>query len=544
MTIYDQLYDLLVKHTGEESISLGHPDNFEHGDYASPIALALAKKQKRSPMTIAEELKKEIENDPRGRELLARAEVAPPGYLNFFLSRHAFAKQLASILAKPDDWGKNAALENKKIMVEYTDPNPFKEFHIGHLMSNAIGESISRIVESSGAEVKRANYQGDVGLHVAKAVWGIQRGRKKEEAYVYGAIAYENDENAKKEIKEINKKIFDTSDKNINALYGEGKQWSLDHFEKIYQRLNTHFDEYFFESETGPRGKAIVEDALKKNIFEKSDGAVVYRGERKGLHTRVFMSSEGLPTYEAKELGLAFIKQERWPHDISFVVTANEITEYFRVVLGALSEIDATLAQKIVHVPHGLLRFASGKMSSRTGNVIRAEDLLNEAKEKLREKTNDEVIAEAAAIGAVKYSILRQSAGKDIIFDFDTSLSFEGDSGPYLQYTHARARSVLQKAGRKGDALSGSKTIHKYSVPLERLLLWFPDAVAEALTARDSHYVAHYLFSLAQAYNNFYAHERIIGAKDGSYKLALTEAVAITLKNGLWLLGIQAPERM
>lgn len=543
IAVSQQIRDLLIKHTGEASIFLDHPDDPQHGDYASPVAMALAKKQKRSPMIIAEELKKKIEDAPQSKELLARVEVALPGYLNFFLSRETYAKQLASILGKPDEWGRNDTLAGKKIMVEYTDPNPFKEFHIGHLMSNAIGEAISRIVEFSGAEVKRANYQGDVGMHVAKALWGMRQ-VKKEEAYAYGSVAYEDNEKAKKEIQEINKAIFEKSDNKINALYEEGKQWSLDRFEKIYQRLGTRFDEYFFESQTGSRGKEIVEEGLKKGIFEKSDAAIVYRGEKKGLHTRVFINSEGLPTYEAKELGLAFIKQERWPHDVSLVVTGNEIIEYFRVVMAALFEIDAALAQKIIHVPHGFLRLKSGKMSSRTGEIIRAEDVLDEAKEKLREKTNDEAIAEAAAVGAVKYSILRQSAGKDIIFDFDTSLSFEGDSGPYLQYTHARARSVLEKAGRKGDATSKSKIIYKDSVAVERALLWFSDAVRESLETRDPHHIANYLFNLAQKFNSFYARETIIGSGRMLYSLAVTEAVVTTLKNGLWLLGIQAPERM
>lgn len=542
----ETIINLIAKHTGlpVATVAVDHSEHPAHGDYASPIAFVLAKKQKRPPMIVAEELKKAIENDPGSKEFFVRVEVALPGYLNFFLSPDVFAKQLAFILENPDDWGKNSALVGKKIMVEYTDPNPFKEFHIGHLMSNAIGEAISRIVEFSGAEVKRANYQGDVGLHVAKAVWGMKH-VKKEEAYAHGAATYENDENAKKEIQEINRAIFEKSDEKINALYEEGKQWSLDRFEKIYQRLGTRFDEYFFESETGRRGKEIVKDALKKGIFEKSDGAVVYRGEKKGLHTRVFINSEGLPTYEAKELGLAFIKQERWSHNISFVVTGNEIIEYFRVVMAALSEIDEGLARKIIHVPHGFLRLKSGKMSSRTGEIIRAEDLLNEAKKKLHEKTNNEIIAEVAAVGAVKYSILRQSTGKDIIFDFNTSLSFEGDSGPYLQYTHARVLSVLEKSKKsKGGTVAPLRNSSHALYAVERFLFWFPDVVREALHARDPHFIAHYLSDLAQAFNSFYAKERILGADDEEYKLALTVAVAATLKNGLWLLGISAPERM
>lgn len=570
MTIHDQLRDLLIKHTGEETVPLDHPDQPEHGDYASPVAMALAKKQGRAPMDIAGELKKEIENDPLSKEFFARVEVAPPGYLNFFLSRDVFAKQLTSILEKPDEWGRNNTLAGKKVMVEYTDPNPFKEFHIGHLMSNAIGEAISRIIEFSGAEVKRVNYYGDVGMHVAKAIWGMERILNESfesvkeydlqkrvgflgRAYAYGANAFEENENVRREIKEFNKKIFERSDKHINELYDEGKQWSLDCFEVIYKRLGTKFDYDFPESAVWRKGSELVAEGLAKGVFEKSDGAVVFRGEMYGLHTRVFINSEGLPTYEAKELGLAVKKHEAYPHDTTIIITANEIVEYFKVVLAALNKLYPDLAAKIFHVPHGFLRLASGKMASRKGNVVTGDGLVDKAKEMITKKVNasesvpenqKDVVTEQIAVGAVKYSILRQSSGKDIIFDFNTSLSFEGDSGPYLQYTHARARSVLEKAGRKGDATSRSKIISGESVEIERLLLWFPEMVVKALDARDPHYIATYLSDLAQAFNSFYAKERILGADDDSYKLALTAAVAATLKNGLWLLGIQAPERM
>ncbi|MEK7480719.1 MAG: arginine--tRNA ligase [Patescibacteria group bacterium] len=559
----DKLFTLLHAHTGAAAIPLDHPDQPEHGDYASSIAMARAREEKRAPMEIAKEIKESIEQDPAFTNLLDHIEVAPPGFLNFFFSRSAIAEHIASIGARPDAWGKNSAYRGKKVMVEYTDPNPFKEFHIGHLMSNAIGEAISRIIELSGAEIKRVNYQGDVGLHVAKAVWAMDRLQKKDDepahvflgrCYAFGAARYEQDETARAEITLINKQIFEKSNPQTNAYYDSGLKDSLDYFETIYQRLGTHFDEYFFESGVGPRGKTLVEQHLEDGIFEQSDGAVIYRGEKKELHTRVFITSEGLPTYEAKELGLAYIKQERWPHNLSIVVTGNEIIEYFRVVKAALADIDSTLAprlarlaQKIAHVPHGMLRLPSGKMSSRTGEVIAANDLLDEAKKRLQEKTTDEIIAEAAAVGAVKYSILKQSAGKDIIFDFVTSLSFEGDSGPYLQYTHARARSVLERAGNPRETAGlQSPLAHPSSEmrAVERILFWFPDAIADAHDAYDPHYVAHYLFSLSQTFNAWYAKERIIGAESEAYNLALTRAVAATLKNGLWLLGIPAPERM
>lgn len=576
MALRDMLKEKISQAVGEYAGSLAVPDfsvetpeSAEHGDYATNVALMLGKSLGRKPMEVAEELGKKLADERW------EVSVAAPGFLNFRFTSTVRATHICAIIELQDQYGANELLKDKKVIVEYTDPNPFKEFHIGHLMSNTIGESISRIVRFGGAEIKRANYQGDVGIHVAKAVWAMihkadpgiwkeidrkdnaYKANRLGQMYAVGAKAYESDEKAKKEIQEINKKIFGKNDGMIQELYEKGRAWSLAYFEEIYKELGTKFDFYFFESETGDRGNGIVSEGLQKDIFEISEGAVVFRGEKDGLHTRVFINSEGLPTYEAKELGLAVMKSERYPHDISLVVTGNEIVGYFKVVLAALRKLYPEIAEKIQHVPHGMLRLKSGKMSSRTGDVIRAEDLLENTRvelvsriheimsgEKDMWRAENQVVAAQVALGAIKYSILRQSAGKDIIFDFETSLSFDGDSGPYLQYTHARARSVLQKAGKKGNATLRSKTIHEDSIAVERFLFYFPDAVEEALRTYNPHHIANYLFHLAQKFNSFYAHEKIIGSERMLYSLAVTEAVAITLKNGLNLLGIEAPEEM
>lgn len=528
-------------------VHVEYPADFSHGDYSTNVAMQYAPQAKKSPKKFAQELIRYIErNLPKEIE---KAEVAGPGFINFYLSKDFFAENIEKILDKKNEYGKNALLKNKKVIIEYTDPNPFKEFHIGHLMSNAIGESLARIIEFSGAEVRRANYQGDVGLHVAKAIWGkIQKPNVLwGEAYAYGAQNYEKN---KKEIDEINKKIYKKSDPEINALYEEGKRESLSGFKKIYEMLGTKFDYYFFESETGPIGLEIVKKY--KNIFEKSDGAIVFRGEKfdASLHTRVFVTKEGLPTYESKELGLAKIKYEKYPYDISFVVTGNEVKDYFRVVHKAMEQVFPELAEKTKHIPHGMLRLTTGKMSSRTGEVISVENLLNDVKIRVLQKMKDndvpekEKIADHVAVGAVKYSILKQAAGNDIIFDFDKSLSFEGDSGPYLQYTHARACSLMTKAKDAGIKMSFKKMPEKIE-DIERFLERFPHIVERAYAEQEPHYITTYLIELAGSFNTFYAHERIVdGGEHAPYRLALTEAVSIVLKNGLWLLGIEAPERM
>jgi arginyl-tRNA synthetase len=563
---------------GETDVVFEHPSNARHGDYSTNIALVCAKSAGKSPRGLAEDLARELEkNKP---EAIGKIEVAGPGFINFFLSKKFFVGRVREIVERGEDYGRNDLFKGKKVIIEYTDPNPFKEFHIGHLMSNTIGESISRLFEFSGAEVRRVNYQGDVGLHVAKALWGKLHNKHLPwgDAYAAGSKAYGKDDSTKADIIEINKAIYEivlgsgNGDERLSRLYFSGRIETLKAFEKIYSRLGmkliggdgeagAHFDKYFYESETGKIGKEIVQANIGK-VFEESNGAIVFRGEKYGLHTRVFLTSNGLPTYEAKELGLAILKHKRMPHDLSIVITGNEIVGYFRVVLEAMRHIPdmETIAKKIAHVPHGMLRLPTGKMSSRTGDVISAEDLLDQVQEAVlqRMKTGEfdnverEKVADLIAVGAVKYVILRQSAEKDIIFDFDKSLSFEGDSGPYLQYTYVRARSVLKKAKEeKGNAafkFDPDTLDLAYGGEIsgvERLLYQFPEVVKRASMEYSPHYITTYLTELASAFNTYYAMNKIVSdTAESPYRLALTQAVAIMLKSGLCLLGIDAPERM
>ena len=549
-------------------VEIDRPGNPQFGNYSSNVALRIPRGAGESPEALAQKIVEVIEK-PTG---ISKVDVALPGFINFFLSDDYLRDCVARVIKSGTTYGRNDTHKGEKILIEYTDPNPFKELHIGHLMSNAIGESLSRIFEYSGAEVKRANYQGDVGLHVAKAIWGwlslMREGKMKLEAlsnfsledraqalgtfYVRGAMAYEDDASGevRKEIEELNKKIYEKTDGTVNELYEHGRAWSLEKFEEIYKRLGTKFDFYFFESETGIFGKEVVAEHIEDGIFEESDGAIIFRGEKYGLHTRVFVTAGGLPTYEAKELGLAQIKHKRYPYDISFVVTGNEIVEYFKVLLAAMKLVFLGLAEKTRHIPHGMLRLSGGKMSSRKGEVISAEEIIKEVKKLILSKMGERIVgserdevAFQVAVGALKYAMLKQASGRDIIFDFDTSVSFEGSSGPYLQYAFARTCSVLNKAKQEG--VLGGAGEGGVSSGIENLLERFPDVVRKAQKEHASHHITNYLLELAQAFNNFYAKEKIVGAeKDSSYKVALTEAVSIVLKNGLWLLGMPAPERM
>lgn len=546
--------------------SVEHPEEYSHGDYSTNIAMVLSKAVSTNPRELAEKIAEEIRSNKS--DYLEKIEVAGAGFINFYLTRDFFTQSIQEIIAS-NIIGKNNLLDGKKMMVEYTDPNPFKPFHIGHLMTNAIGESIARILEHSGAEVRRANYQGDVGLHVAKAFYGMQkRGMPEDmeasveilssyigECYVLGSDAYEQDANAKIEIDTLNKRIYAREEREINEVYDWGFGVTMKAFENLYKILGTTFTYYFLESKMAPIGEAIVRSHIG-NVFEESEGAIVFKAENHDskLHTRVFITKAGLPTYETKELGLTEEKFKTFPEmDTSLVITANEQLEYMKVVSKAISLFHPEHEKKMKHIVHGMMRLSGGKMSSRKGNVVTGESLIRDTISEIAEKIQDrdlgidekKIISEVVGVAAIKYSILRSKAGSDIIFDMDQSISTEGDSGPYLQYSYARARSILEKAKKEGLSSNASMSTPEV-IELERILYRFPEVVARCANEFEPHYLATFLTELARSFNNFYANSVIIDPQDllSPYKLALTEAFSKTMKTGLELLGIQAPEKM
>lgn len=545
----------------EKGFVLAHPKDIKNGDYAFFVAIGNPEEYAEALGQAQGDLQKQIK------------KIESVGkFINFYLSKEFFADSVNEILEQKEKYGQNNLLNDQKTIIEYTNTNVLKPMHIGHLMGNVVGESISRIIEANGAEIKRNTYEGDVGLHIAKAVWGIiklggimegvvsEKAKYIGEAYASGSNAYEDDKNAEEEIKEINKKLYEKSDNDLFKLYEWGRGVSLDHFEELYKKLGTKFDFYFFESEIADESLKIVKEFLKKGLFEESDGAIIFRGEKfdPKLHTRVFVTKQGLPTYEAKDIAHAIRKYKEYESDKSIIITANEQDNYFEVMLRALKEIKPEIAEQTKHLSHGMLKLATGKMSSRKGNIITGEVLIEDVEDLIKEKIKDREfsdkekneVAEEVAIGAIKYSILRQAIGGDIIFDFDKSISFEGDSGPYLQYACVRANSILNK-------LSVEKLEHAFKVSkgtfdtwettdLERYLYRFPEVVERAGKEYAPHYILTYLTELASLFNSFYANNKIIDEADptSSYKVALTQAVAHILKSGLRLLGIKVPKKM
>ncbi|HCM52217.1 TPA: arginine--tRNA ligase [Candidatus Saccharibacteria bacterium] len=531
---------------------LSRPEE-KFGDFSTNVAMQLAAQVGKKPAEIAAALVETIDS----KVLDGQPTIAGPGFINFRLSDRALTKLMsASPIQK---------LSGQKVVVEYSDPNPFKVLHVGHLYTSIVGDSIARLLEAVGANVHRVNFGGDVGLHVAKTIYTIiqklggekpgelaevvknQRAQWLADRYVEGNDLYKKDEAAKTEIKKLNQKIYQIhqqKDKTspLAQIYWTTRSWSYDYFDEFYKRIGSGFEKYYPESETVEPGLAAVKANMGK-VFVESDGAIVFKGEIHNMHTRVFVNSQGLPTYETKDVGLILKKWQDYHFDKSIIITGNEIYEYMQVVLKAVEQFEPQLVKKTTHITHGLVKPTSGvKMSSRLGNIIRAEDVLdavNEANKKANRVENLDV-----SLGAVKYAFLKQRLGADIIFDPAESVSLEGNSGPYLQYAFVRANSILQKSDGRQKKVDGSFQFDEHERSLVRKIGGFAEIVEAAADELLPSHICTYLYELAQSFNRFYETNRVIGDPRESVRLRLVEAYANTLKDGLGLLNISTPDKM
>ncbi len=605
------------------TIVIEQPPNSQLGDYATNVAMVLFSRKKghldfENPRQLAQALVtvlSESLNIQDRESIISKIEIAGPGFINFFLSDHFLLERLKDMIGKKSLHPQDTEWQNMRVVVEYTDPNPFKEFHIGHLYSNIVGESIARLLEANGATVWRADFFGDVGMHVAKSIWGLLEKLEQDnisleelskkslsdrvqylgQGYALGATAYQDDKAAQQEIKQINFLAFKAAQQvvlptfneqpqvdfdafidssqtkykfeQIKKIYALGRKWSLAYFETIYARLGTTFDGYYPESRTGEYGYGMTLEGLDKGIFEKGEaGAIIYPGEKRGLHNRVFINALGLPTYETKDFGLAVAKNVDFPYDKSVIVTGNEINEYFQVVISALTALHPELGEKTHHIGHGMVRLPEGKMSSRTGKILRGEWLLDEAKNRVLTILSDtrpefdqstrNTVAEKVALAAIKYAFLKSNIGGDISFNFEDSLSFQGNSGPYLQYSYVRCVSVLAKANcdinEPSVILSSLKkcsdiNLNMYEKDILKNLYQYSDIQKKAAVEYAPHCLCTYLYNLAQNFNAFYAHCPILLEEKVAVKnkrLAIVFAVAFVLKSGLRLLGIETVAAM
>jgi arginyl-tRNA synthetase len=548
--IITELYDLQV------SVKLERPDP-HFGDYATSVAMQLAGKLGKSPREIAEQLRDKLSSSAS----LADVTIAGPGFLNITLS-DAELQRLAT--REPA-----TSRQEQTYVMEYSCPNAFKELHTGHLYQTLAGDVLARLLERSGATVHRTSFGGDVGLHVAKCLWGMvatlggitpealqtidddafARARWISGCYVRGAGQYEADETAKQEIDELNKAIYAFHAENdhespLAQLYWTTRGWSYDYFNAFYQLIQVDQMHQYAESETAPVGLTVVREQLAAGNLQESDGAVVFVGdETKHLHTRVFVTSKGLPTYETKDIGVIWLEKEQYNFDHRVLITGNDQKEYMRVIFTAAELFRPELAGTMTHLTNGTVRFGDGKkMSSRLGNVSRAIDVVEVVREKVRELVKDESLIETVTLGAIKYVFARYRLGGDIAFDIDDTVSLAGNSGPYIQYAHARACSILAKSTANQAEPDARYTTDERT--LLRKIGGYPEVIERAMQELAPHHICTYLYELAQEFNRFYEHNRVIGDEREAERAGLVELYARVLSDGLGILGIAAPQKM
>lgn len=537
----------------EEMVELTRPDE-QFGDYATNVALRLSKKLNQNPREVAQMVARELQKTG----FFLEVTVAGPGFINLKLTDEELLSMLEPQTIKP--------LAGKTVVAEYSDPNPFKVLHAGHLYTSVMGDAIANLLENAGAIVHRVNFGGDVGRHVAIAMWAIvqelggehpeklqavaehERSDWMAKCYVLGTRSFEDDEAVKNEIVELNRRVYQLHTEGdresaFAQIYWTCREWSYAYFDAFYTRIGTHFEKYYPESETAPLGLKTVKEHIG-DVYEESEGAIVFRGEPHGLHTRVFINANGLPTYEAKDVGLAIKKWQDYHFDQSVIITGNDIVEYMRVVMKSLEAFLPEATTRTAHLTHGQVKLAGGvKMSSRKGNFLRAVEVL-EAADEANTLANEGKKDAHVSLGAVKYAFLKQRMGGDIIYDPKDSVSLQGNSGPYLQYAHARACSILAKAQKVSSQEATDRQLEPGERSLVRKLGEFNEVLELATHELMPHHICTYLYELAQSFNRFYEKNRVIDDEREQIRLHLVARYAAILQTGLTLLGIHAPEKM
>lgn len=566
------------------------PENIE-ADYSTNAPLKLAKALHQSPMEIAKGLCDTLDDSISGT-------VTPPGFLNFTLSDDRLQSQVNELSTDFKKHISSTDYAGKTIICEFSDPNPFKVLHVGHLYTSVVGDAISRLFEYAGAKVIRANFGGDVGLHVAKTMYVLRQKSTEDltiediaRCYVEGTAAYEDDEEAKKEITKLNKEIYQinaagepkdfASVSKLAELYWKGRELSYKYFEDFYASIGLKFDKYYPESTVAALGLKTVKEQLDKGVYEVSNGAVIFNGEKYGLHTRVFINKEGVPTYEAKDVGLIFTKWEDYHFDKSVVITGSEQLDYMKVVLASVKQYAPELVEKTAHLTHGLVKLPGNvKMSSRKGNFLKAVDVLNMVRDELKNTYNS--TDNKVSLAATKYAFLKYKMGGNIIFDPKESVKMTGNSGPYLLYSCVRAKKILAKstieasrlaheafsqsesmsaddepssaerAPRKDGRASGLEDENKVCAlkkssaerNLAKKILEYKEVLAEAVSEMAPHKLANFLYELAQAFSRFYENCPVTGSDQEEERLRLVKVYLDTMTHGLNILGIQIPEEM
>lgn len=535
------------------------PPSPDLGDFSFPCFF-LAGKFKQEPSRIALDIRRKITKMPKGFQDIQTSGA----YINFFVNRKDLSKQIIQeILSKKDKYG-SFSKEKKKVMIEFSQPNTHKAFHVGHIRGTTIGESLARIFEFCGNEVIRANYQGDSGMHVAKWIWCYNKYHKKQKLkedeawiasiYVDAVKRLAKNEKLQEQVDVINKILAERSDKELDSLWKKSRKLSLDSFEKIYRELNTHFDVYFFESDMEKKGLDMAEKLLRDEIAKISEGAVIIDLEKYNLGIWVLLRKDQTVLYSAKDLALVKEKFERFKIDKNIYVIGSAQSMHMAQLFKTLELMKFPKDKECKHVAFSEVRLPTGKMSSRTGENILYSDFIKEitsysAKEiKKRSPSISKKELESRSLkismASIKYSMLKQNPNKVIVFKKEDALNFEGDSGAYILYTYARAGSILEKANKKLKEKFDTGKLEQQEIELIRKLSQFKDVVLNAYNSMNPNVLANYSYQLCQIFNEFYHSNQVIGSEKEQFRLSLVTALRQVLKNSVYLLGISTVEEM
>ena len=539
------------------------PKDSKNGDYAFPC-FRLAKELRKAPPAIANEIKEKIE----AVEEIEKIEVAG-GYLNFFINKTILAKEVLEEISKAEQYGKSEIGKEKNIVIDYSAPNIAKPFHIGHLRSTVIGGALYNIYKYLGYNVTGVNHLGDYGTQFGKLIegykmWGkeydIEKDPINELTKIYIRInkACKNDEQILENCRNNFKKLED-GDSYCVEIWKKFRELSLQEFQKVYDLLGSKFDSWNGESFYSDKMPEVIEILEKTGKLIESQGAKIIDLEDKGINTPcIIEKSNGSTTYATRDLAAILYRSRTYDFDKALYVTSYEQVLHFKQVfeVAKLLGLDEKYTKGLEHVSFGMVLLPEGKMSTREGNIIKLEDLLNEAisraqeiiEQKNPELENKEEVAKKVGIGAVIFNDMSASRIKDEVFDWNTILNFQGETGPYVQYTYVRTKSVLEKAGYlpKIEEVKVENLADEYSLAILKLIYNFEDVLIQVTDKNEPSILARYLIDLAKAYSSFYNENKIIVEdKDiQNARVYLTYAVSEVLKQGANLLGIQMPEKM
>lgn len=535
------------------------PPKSEMGDYAFPC-FQLAKAFRKAPNMISEELKEKI--DGEGFEKIIN--IGP--YINFFVDKSEFSKNtINKILSEAEDYGSSDIGNGKTICVEYSSPNIAKPFHVGHLFTTAIGNSLYKLFKKEGYTVEGINHLGDWGTQFGKLIsaykrWGNEEELKKNaidellRIYVKFHNEAEKDPALEDEARAYFKAL-EQGDKEAEALWKRFRDLSLKEFERIYNIFDVKFDSYAGEAFYNDKMDAVVNELKEKNLLVESNGAQVVMLDEYNMPPCIVLKGDGASIYATRDLAAAIYRKKTYDFDKSIYVVGTPQALHFKQVFKVLELAGHEWAKNCVHVGFGLVKFADRKLSTRNGEVILLDDLIKESVDKTLEVINEknpnlenkEEVAKKIGVGAIVFTYLKNSREKDIIFDWKEMLSFEGETGPYVQYSYARANSILTRAGELKGVADYSKLNTKEEFELIKSLEAFGKQIHLATEKLEPSIITRYAIEVAKLFNKFYNAHSVLNLEDDSLKEArinLVKATCQVIKNSLALIGIEVVDKM